>query len=136
MTATLSSNQLQWDQTTQWANFPELGYIYTRTVTVEDDDQYSYKVAFHVSDVSRRLGMLFVEVKTIYLTDTTFNPPTLNYCLGEFNTNKGAMKFAQFALDNFIEHKNWAVCPSFKYVDWIDGDPYDLTGNEIVCEDC
>ena len=132
MTATLSSHQLQWDQTTQWANFPELGYIYTQTVTVEDTDGYSYQVAFHVSDVSRRLGMLFVEVKTIHETDSQ----TLNYCLGEFNTNKGAMKFAQFALDNFIEHKNWAVCPSFKYVDWVAGDPYDLAGDEIVCEDC
>jgi hypothetical protein len=131
MTATLSSHQLQWDQTTQWANFPELGYIYTQTVTVEDDDKYSYQVAFHVSDVLRRLGMLFVEVKTIHETDSQ----TLNYCLGEFNTNKGAMKFAQFALDNFIEHKNWAVCPSFKYVDWVGGDPYDLAGDEIVCED-
>ena len=135
MTATLSSHQLQWDQTTQWASFPELGYIYTQTVTVEDNDQYSYKVAFHVSDVSRRLGMLFVEVKTIYLTDPTFSPPTLNYCLGEFNTNEGAMKFAQFALDNFVEHNNWAVCPSLICVDWVYGDPYDLAGDEIVCED-
>jgi hypothetical protein len=54
--------------------------------------------------------------------------------MGQFHTNKGAKLFAQFALNHFIETETWSVCPSFEAVDYIDGDPHTLGGDEIVSE--
>jgi hypothetical protein len=54
--------------------------------------------------------------------------------MGQFYTNEGAMKFAQFALDHFAETENWAVCGGFQYVDIIDGEYVTLDGEELVSE--
>jgi hypothetical protein len=130
MTATLSRYTLSWINGTQWDNFPELGSIYTHSVRIYSLDEGYYNVSFSVGD-GRRMGLLFVEVES---HDCDGYAHTLNYCLGQFYNNQGAIKFAQFALNHFIETETWSVCPSFEYVDYIDGEPYTLAGDEIVSE--
>ena len=131
-TPTFSKYQLQWDQTTQWNNFPELGSIYSQEVVIYAIGNVTFIVSFQVSDVSSRLGFLFAEVKMI---DENKNQTEMHYCFGQFHTNLGAMKFAQFALNHFIEWENWSVCPNFTPIEWINGDPIDLAGNEICIEE-
>jgi hypothetical protein len=131
MTDTLSCPILQWENGTQWSQFPELGSIYSEEVTFYTvDNAYQYKVSFLVKD-GRQLGLLFVEVEQ---EDPQGYNQTLRYSLGQFYSNDGAIKFAQFALEHFYSAENWAVCPSFQYVDMIDGDPFTLAGDEIVSE--
>jgi hypothetical protein len=130
MNDTLSRYTLNWQNGTQWENFPELGSIYTEEVTFYTVDGYRYNVSFLVND-GRQLGLLFVEVEQ---EDPQGYNQTLRYSLGQFYSNDGAIKFAQFALDHFIETETWSVCPSFQYVDMIDGDPFTLAGDEIVSE--
>ena len=129
MTATLSRYTLEWDASRGDA-IPELGYIYTQEVTFYTVDGYRYDVSFTVCD-GRRLGVLFV---TVDQQDPHGYNQTMNYCLGQFYNNQGAIKFAQFALNHFIETETWSVCPSFQAVDYIDGDPCTLGGDEIVSE--
>jgi len=130
MTATLSRYTLNWINGTQWANFPELGSIYTDSVRIYSIDEAYYDVRFSVED-GRRLGLLFVEVAS---HDCDGYAYTRSYCLGQFHKNDGAIKFAQFALNHFIETETWSVCPSFQAVDYIEGDPHTLAGDEIVSE--
>jgi hypothetical protein len=130
MTATLSCPTLQWENGTQWDNFPELGSIYTPEYKVFDNYEGFYRLRFTVED-GRRMGLLFVEVES---HDCDGYAHTLHYCLGQFYTNEGAIKFAQFAFDHFVSEQNWKVCPSFEAVDYIDGEPYTLAGDEIVSE--
>ena len=128
--ATLYTRKIQWENGTQWANFPELGSIYTQSMLVFDEYEGKYSVSFSVGE-GRRIGMLFVEVESY---DCDGYAHTLNYCLGQFYTNEGAIKFAQFAFEHFNEEFNWKVCPSFQAVDYIDGEPHTLGGDEIVSE--
>lgn len=130
MTATLSRYNLNWVNGTQWENFPEIGSIYSEEVTFYTVDGYRYNVSFLVND-GRQLGLLFVDVEQ---EDPQGYSQTLRYCLGQFYNNPGAIKFAKFALDHFIETETWSVCPSFQYVDMIDGEPFTLAGDEIVSE--
>ena len=130
MTATSPRYKLEWQNGTQWANFPELGDIYTNQVTFYNVDGYRYNVTFKV-DSGRRLGVLFVDV--VQQDPQGYNT-SVTYCLGQFYTNDGAMLFSQFALNNFIETEKWLVCPSFNAVDYINGEPYTLAGDEIVSE--
>jgi hypothetical protein len=130
MTATLSRYTLNWQNGTQWSQFPELGSIYSDQVTFYTVDGYRYNVSFLVND-GRQLGLLFVDVEQ---EDPQGFNQTLRYSLGQFYSNDGAIKFAQFALDHYIETEKWSVCPSFQYVDMIDGDPFTLAGDEIVSE--
>jgi hypothetical protein len=131
MTDTLSCPILQWENGTQWENFPELGSIHSHEVAFFTvDNTYQYKVSFRVND-GRQLGLLFVDIKS---QDCDGYGENRRYCLGQFYTNTGAIKFAQFALEHFYSAENWAVCPSFQYVDMIDGDPFTLAGDEIVSE--
>jgi hypothetical protein len=127
--STLCNRKIEWDQSTQWANFPELGSIYTQSMLVQDCE-VKHKVSFHVGD-GRTLGLLFVQVESY---DCDGYSGTRHYCLGQFYTNDGAIKFAQFAFDHFCSELNWKVCPSFEAVDCIDGEPYTLAGEEIVSE--
>jgi len=127
----LSKYTLQWDQSTQWDNFPQLGSIYSQEVMINAIGDVTFIVSFHVSDVSSRLGFLFSEVKMI----ENGNESVMHYCFGQFHTNLGAMKFAQFSLNHFIEWEDWAVCPNFTPVDWINGDPIDLAGNEVCIDE-
>jgi hypothetical protein len=131
MTDTLSCPILQWENGTQWSQFPELGSIYSEEVTFFTiDNHYKYVVSFKVAD-GRRLGLLFVNV---HAQDSDGYVQNMQYCLGQFYTNTGAIKFASFALGHFYDHENWAVCPGFQSVDHIDGDPFTLAGDEIVSE--
>jgi hypothetical protein len=130
MPATLSRYKLDWQNGTQWANFPELGDIYTDEVTFYTVDGYRYDVSFDVGS-GRRLGVLFV---TVDQQDPHGYNQTMHYCLGQFYNNQGAMLFAQFALNHFIETETWSVCPSFQAVDYIEGEPHTLGGDEIVSE--
>ena len=130
MTATSTRYKLEWQNGTQWANFPELGDIYTNQVTFYTVDGYRYNVSFNVGS-GRRLGVLFVDV--VQQDPQGYNT-YVTYCLGQFYTNDGAMLFSQFALNNFIETEKWLVCPSFNAVDYINGEPYTLAGDEIVSE--
>lgn len=130
MTATLSCPTLNWINGSRWDSFPELGTIYSEEVTFYTVDGYRYNVSFIVND-GRQLGLLFVDVEQ---TDCDGYSQTLRYSLGQFYNNQGAMKFAKFALDHFYETETWSVCPSFQYVDMIDGDPFTLAGDEIVSE--
>ena len=131
MIATLSRYNLSWDCYSQWGE-PELGGIYTDCVHFDTVDDYHFAVSFRVGD-GRQLGLLFAEVVMIY--PNRIDTSKLHYCMGQFNTNNGAKLFAQFALNHFIETETWSVCPSFECVDYIDGDPYGQTGDEIV-SDC
>jgi hypothetical protein len=131
MIDTISCPILQWENATSWENFPELGSIYTEEVKFfAVDNAYQYTVSFSVND-GRQLGLLFVDIAS---QDCDGYSENRRYCLGQFYTNAGAIKFAQFALEHFYDHENWAVCPSFQYVDMIDGDPFTLAGDEIVSE--
>lgn len=125
-----SRYDLVWDQTTQWANFPELGDIYTQEVQFWTLDNYRYTVSFDVGS-GQWLGLLFAKVVQV---DLNFNESTLHYCFGQFYTNEGAMLFAKFALSNFIETETWLVCPSFQAIEYIWGDPYTLSGEQLVSE--
>jgi hypothetical protein len=127
---TSAAATLQWENGTQWENFPELGSIYTQEYKVSNDDEGFYRVSFTVED-GRRTGLLFVDVES---HDCDGYAHTTHYCLGQFHTNQGAIKFAQFAFEHFIETETWSVCPSFEPVDYIDGEPYTLRGEEIVSE--
>ena len=133
MTSTLSRYNLEWSATrTQFCDdrLPDLGYIYTQDVTFYTVDNYRFTVSFDVGD-GRRLGVLFV---TVEQTDPQWYSQKLHYCLGQFYNNHGAIKFAQFAFNHFIETETWLVCPSFEAIDYINGDPYTLAGDEIVSE--
>lgn len=122
--------QLQWDHSTPWAEPPSLGSVYTQPIKIHAVGDYTFEVSFHVSDSMLTLGCLFCEVKC---TDEFRKESVMNYFFGDFITNMGAMKFAQFALEHFIEWENWAVCPSFEPIEWINGDPISvLTGEQIV----
>lgn len=127
MSVTLSRYNLDWSPSRGDTILDE-GYIYSQEVTFYTVDDYRYVVSFDVGD-GRRLGLLFVKVEQ---KDPQGYSHTLNYCLGQFYNNQGAIKFAQFAFENFIETENWAVCPSFEPIDYIDGDPHTLGGDEIV----
>jgi hypothetical protein len=129
MTATLSRYNLEWSAT-RGSEIPELGYIYTQEVTFYTVDGYRYDVSFDVGE-GRRLGVLFV---TVDQQDPQGYNQTMHYCLGQFYNNQGAIKFAQFALNHFIETETWSVCPSFEAVDYIEGEPPTLAGDEIVSE--
>lgn len=130
MTATVSRYNLDWQNGTKWANMPELGDIYTDDVTFYTVDGYRYDVSFEVGR-GRRLGMLFASLDQ---QDPQGYNQSMTYCLGQFYSNQGAIKFAQFALNHFIETETWSVCPSFQAVDYIDGEPHTLAGDEIVSE--
>ena len=129
MSVTLSRYNLNWSACRS-DDIPEQGYIYSQEVTFYTVDGYRYVVSFDVGD-GRRLGLLFV---TVEQKDPQGYSHTLNYCLGQFYTNEGAIKFAQFAFEHFCSEFNWKVCPSFECVDYIDGEPYTLAGDEIVSE--
>ena len=128
--STLCTRKIEWENGTQWANFPELGSIYTQSLLVFDEDEGKYNLSFHVGD-GRRMGLLFVELESYDCDGYAY---TRHYCLGQFYTNEGAIKFAQFAFEHFCSEFNWKVCPSFECVDYIDGEPYTLAGDEIVSE--
>lgn len=135
MTVTLSAPKvsrydLSWDAYWSYADQPELGGIYTDCVHFDALGDYHFAVAFRVGE-GRTLGLLFCEVVIIepdrYVTKR-------HYCFGQFHTNKGAKLFSQFALNHFIETETWSVCPAFEPVEYIDGDPHTLGGDEIVSE--
>lgn len=122
---------LQWESYSQWGVKPdEIGGIYSKDVKFYTCDGYRYCISFRVGEW-RTLGILFVEVKQ---KDPNGYTSTLNYSLGQFHNNAGAIKFAQFALHHFIETETWSVCPSFQAVEYIGSDPYTLAGDEIVSE--
>jgi hypothetical protein len=106
-----------------------VGGIYSNTIKTFFWDEYVYEVSFTVGE-GRELGILFVKV------EMTSGAPTneRNYYLGQFKTNEGAIKFAEFALKNFIETETWDVVGSFQPVDYIDGVPYFLDGTEVVSD--
>ena len=132
MTATLSRYELSWDCYSQWEpKDDDIGGIYTDSVHFDTVDDYHFAVSFRVGE-GRTLGLLFCEVVMIY--PNRIDTGTLHYCMGQFYTNSGAKLFAQFALNHFIETEKWSVCPSFEAVDYIDGDPCTLGGDEIVSE--
>ena len=130
ITRQLSKYTLEWNSYSYFApnDDTETGGIYSDKVTVYAVGDYRFEVSFRVGD-GRTLGILFAEVVMI---DNYSNVSELNYSFGEFTTNKGAKIFAQFALNNFIETEKWSVCPSFEPVEYINGDPYTLGGDEIV----
>lgn len=129
MSVTLSKYTLQWDSYSQFApDDDDIGGIYTQNVKFCAVGDYIFEVSFRVGQ-GRQLGILFCEV---VITTPEKWVEKRHYAFGEFMTNKGAKLFAQFALNRFIESEKWDVCPSFEPVDYIDGDPYTLGGDEIV----
>jgi hypothetical protein len=135
VTATLSPVKsgrydLIWEAYWQWEGEPEVGGIYSHSVHFEALGDYKFEVSFRVGE-NQYLGILFVEV---VITEPDRYVTRRNYYLGQFYTNAGAKKFAQFALNHFIETETWAVCPSFQPVDYINGEPYTMNGDEIVSE--
>ena len=131
MIATLSRYELSWDCYSQWMpKDDEIGGIYTDYVHFWAVGNYKFEVAFRVGE-GRTLGILFAEVN---VTDPEFYTHKRHYAFGQFHTNKGAKLFAQFALNHFIETETWSVCPSFECVDYLNGDPHTLGGDEIVSE--
>jgi hypothetical protein len=130
MATATAPRQLSWDAYWQWAGEPEIGGIYTDTVSFHTEDNYKFTVSFRVGE-GRTLGILFAEVVTV---NPQFEMQKMHYCLGQFYKNSGAKVFAQFALDNFMQTESWSVCPSFQCVDYIDGDPFTLYGDEIISD--
>jgi hypothetical protein len=108
-----------------------VGGIYSNTIKTSFHDEYVYEVSFTVGE-GRELGLLFAKVvQTPSVYSSSYE---LNYCFGEFRTNIGAKKFAEFALKNFIETETWDVVGSFQPVDYIDGVPHHLDGTEVVSD--
>lgn len=132
VTRQLKKYTLQWDSYSYFApnDDTETGGIYTQKIKIYAVGDYIFEVEFRVGE-HRTLGILFCKVTTI---DNYNNVSELNYSFGEFMTNKGAKLFSQFALNHFIETENWAVCPCFEPVDYFDGDPFTLAGDEIVSD--
>jgi hypothetical protein len=135
MISTLSAPKVNrydliWDAYWSYDGIPELGGIYTNTVRVYQLEDWMFEVSFRMGE-GRTLGVLFCEVVS---SQANKFMGKLHYSFGQFYTNEGAIKFAKFALANFIETEKWDVCPSFEAVDYIDGEPYTLTGDEIVSE--
>lgn len=135
MISTLSAPKVNrydliWDAYWSYDGMPELGGIYTNTVRVYQLEDWMFEVSFRMGE-GRTLGVLFCEVVSSRAGEFMGK---LHYSFGQFYTNEGAIKFAKFALANFIETEKWDVCPSFCAVDYIDGEPYTLTGDEIVSE--
>lgn len=131
MIATLSRYNLSWDCYSQWMpKDDEIGGIYTDYVHFDALGDYHFAVSFRVGE-GRTLGILFCEVT---ITEPDKYITKRHYAFGQFHTNKGAKLFAQFALNHFIETETWSVCPSFECVDYLNGDPYTLAGDEIVSE--
>ena len=129
---TLSRYELTWDTYSQWIEeSDQIGGIYSNSIVFSTEDDYRFTITFRVGE-GRQLGLLFCEVVMDYpnLVDSS----SINYCMGQFFTNSGAKLFCQFALNNFIETEKWLVCPSIKWVDYINGEPYTLGGDEIVSE--
>lgn len=124
---------LEWDASWQYDGMPELGGIYTQPVKVELDG-YIYTLEFRVGD-GRTIGILFVSVGITYpVSEWEFPETQSNYSLGQFRTNEGAIKFAQFAFNNFRQETKWDVCPSFQPLDYIQGVPYTYDDQEIVSD--
>jgi hypothetical protein len=130
MPAITSRYTVNWNNATQWASMPELGATYSDPIQFWTVDNYRYTVTFRIGE-GRTLGLLFAEVEQI---NPDFMSQTMHYCFGQFYTNSGAFKFSQFAMDHFIETETWSVCPGLEAIDWIDGAPYTLTGDELVSD--
>jgi hypothetical protein len=135
MSVTLSAPKvnrydLVWDTYWSYDGMPELGGIYSSNVRVYQLEDWQFEVSFRMGE-GRTLGVLFCEVVSSQKGKFIGK---LHYSFGQFYTNEGAIKFAKFALANFIETEKWDVCPSFCAVDYINGEPYTLTGDEIVSE--
>jgi len=130
-TATLNRYTLNWEA---YSSHPpandEIGGIYTDYVHFYAVGGYKFEVAFRIGE-GRQLGLLFA---VVIMTNDQGDDSRMHYCLGQFYKNSGAKLFAQFALNHFIETETWSVCPSFEPVDYIDGEPYTLGGDEIVSE--
>ena len=107
-----------------------VGGIYSDTIKTSFRDGYVYDVSFTVGE-GRELGLLFAKVVH---NDRSAGSYELNYCFGEFRTNIGAMKFAEFTIKNFIETETWDVVGNFEPVDYIDGVPHYLDGTEVVSD--
>ena len=129
-TATASKYNLVWDAYWSFDGMPELGGIYSNCVRVYQLEDWQFEVSFRMGE-GRTLGVLFCQVVSSQAGKFVGK---LQYSFGQFYTNEGAIKFAKFALANFIETEKWDVCPSFCAIDYIDGEPYTLTGDEIVSE--
>ena len=108
-----------------------VGGIYSNTIKTSFRDGYVYEVSFTVGE-GRELGLLFAKV--VQTPSRYSSSYELNYCFGEFRTNIGAIKFAEFALKNFIETETWDVVGNFEPVDYIDGVPHHLDGTEVVSD--
>jgi hypothetical protein len=131
MTLTLAKYNLTWDCYSQFApKDDDIGGIYTDYIHFDAVGDYHFAVSFRVGE-GRQLGILFCEV--VIATPEKWIEKR-HYAFGQFNTNLGAKLFSQFALNHFIETENWAVCPSFEPVDYFDGDPFTLAGDEIVSD--
>jgi len=128
VTRQLSKYTLQWDSYGHELNDDDIGGIYTDYIHFDSVADYHFAVSFRVGE-GRQLGILFSEV---VITTPEKWVEKRHYAFGEFMTNKGAKLFAQFALNRFIESEKWDVCPSFEPVEYTDGDPYTLGGDEIV----
>jgi hypothetical protein len=132
MPATLTAPYtLTWDSYSQWApKDDEISGIYSNYVHFYAVGDVKFEVSFRVGE-GRQLGLLFVDV---VMSESGEYDHKMHYCLGQFYKNSGAKLFAQFALNHFIETETWSVCPSFQPVDYIDGEPCTLGGDEIVSE--
>ena len=132
MTTSSKTNRylLEWNHSTPWNKPPELGGVYSQTVTIHAVGETTFKISFQVSDTILTLGALFCTVEQF---NSQGDHGVLHYFMGDFYSNLGAMKFAQFALEHFIEWENWSVCGSFEPMEWINGSPTSImTGEEIV----
>jgi hypothetical protein len=122
------TNILNWNNGTQWANEPNLGEIYADKYVHQFAD-YTYSFEFWVGD-GRTLGILFVR------TEFTIGDYTdkVTYNFGQFHNNSGAKKFAQFALNDFIESFSWESVPSLQVVETHDngGPLFYLNGEEVL----
>jgi len=130
---TLSRYELTWDtySSSYELDDSEINGIYSNSIVFYTLDDFHYGVSFRVGQ-NRTLGLLFAQVVIIY--PNRLDMETRHYCMGQFYNNKGAKLFSQFALNNFIETENFTHCPGFNAIDYINGEPYTLGGDEIVSE--
>ena len=130
-TATLNRYTLNWEAYSSWPpTDDEIGGIYTDYVHFHAIGGYKFEVSFRIGE-GRQLGLLFA---VVIMTNDQGDDNRMHYCMGQFHKNSGAKLFAQFAMNHFIETESWSVCPSFEPVDYIDGEPCTLGGDEILSE--
>lgn len=120
----MSIPKLNWINSTQYRNEPEVGNIYTDPVKIYWEDYNS------VSEVEFTMYGTLLMFRSRYCNEEGILES--HWCLGHFVNNKFAKQFAKYVLKGYAKTSGLAHCPAALYVDWEGGDAYNLAGELIT----